>query len=229
SPSSVSGTLITMLSANFASSRPSAYIRSLSTATTSALMGPGTSSQISFRMSRGLAPLPAAFDRSDGFVVMPSIRPASIARRISLTSALSRKNFIFRLALQFAACVDDAAQKKTFRRRRDARLDAGFVRKQPVDVVRRTTPQPHIHHRTHHVANHVVQEPVRRHVQLPAERTPLSPCDAVHRAHLATFGLAGLRKCAERVFAREPCRRCLQCSRRQCTAKRPAPAPEKGR
>src|SRR5690606_26181387 len=101
---------------------------SLSTATTSALIGPGTSAQISFRMSRGLAPFPAAFDSSDGFVVIPSIRPASIARRISTRSALSRKNFICCLDLQFVAFVDDPAEEQALGRRRYARFYPGLAR-----------------------------------------------------------------------------------------------------
>jgi len=66
---------------------------SVSIPTTSALTGPSTISAISRKISFASRP-PAAFARREGFVVTPSMRPASAARRISLRSAVSRKIFM---------------------------------------------------------------------------------------------------------------------------------------
>ena len=60
-------------------------------ATTSAETGPSTMSQISLVTS---AILPPDFRISDGLVVTPSSRPRSLSSRISLTSAVSTKNFM---------------------------------------------------------------------------------------------------------------------------------------
>ena len=71
--------------------------------TTSAETGPGTKSQISSKTSRNLRPVRAT---SDGLVVTPSTRPMAVASLISLTSAVSMKNFIPGLRVRFCwRCV----------------------------------------------------------------------------------------------------------------------------
>ncbi len=93
SPSSVSGTLMTMLGCSPASFLPSESMVSASSPTTSALTGPSTISAISRKISLASFP-PALRARRVGLVVTPSMSPASAARRISLMSAVSRKIFI---------------------------------------------------------------------------------------------------------------------------------------
>ena len=92
-PASSIGILTTMLSAIWASCLPSRTIPSVSTATTSAETGPSTSEQISFSTSRG-SRSPACLARSEGLVVIPSIKPAWAAQLMSLRLAVSRKNFM---------------------------------------------------------------------------------------------------------------------------------------
>src|SRR5690606_15388113 len=204
-PASISGTLITMLSAIFASSRPSRSIACVSVATTSALIGPSTTRQISARISRGSPPEPAAFARSEGFVVTPSIRPASAARRISVRSALSRKSFILGLLdLTLIVCIRDPHEEEPLGRRRRRRLEPGLTGEQPVQILQRATPPPYVHHRPDQVPHHVVQEPVRRDVERDADPVPLPPCGAVDRAAVAALLLARLRERRERVLAHDP-------------------------
>src|SRR5690606_20301611 len=203
-PASVSGTLMTMLSAIFASSRPSASIFSVSVATTSALIGPGTARQMSSRMSRGLAPLPAAFDSREGFVVMPSISPASAARRISVRSAVSRKNFIWLLVVELRGVVVHVGQEESLRRRRRRCLQAGLAAQERVDLVSRPPRSRDVHHRTHHVPHHVVQESVRYHPVLESDPPPRSPLRPEHRTPVAAFRLTRLGERGEGPIAQEP-------------------------
>src|SRR5690606_14638007 len=90
-PSSVSGTLMQMFGAILASALASFIIWLYSVATTSAETGPLTIEQISFVT---LVMLPPDFRIRDGLVVTPSSRPRSLSSRISLTSAVSAKNFM---------------------------------------------------------------------------------------------------------------------------------------
>ncbi len=94
-PSMVMGTFIVMYSLNLASSFPSLTIPSQSRAVTSALTGPLTISQISFRISSGFLPvLLISLARSVGFVVTPSSIPHDATSFISSTFAVSIKIFI---------------------------------------------------------------------------------------------------------------------------------------
>src|SRR5208337_4902805 len=72
---------------------PSLHIAPASVAITSAFTGPSTTEQISRIVSLKLLPLPS-FAISEGLVVTPSRMPSEAASRISLMSAVSRKNFI---------------------------------------------------------------------------------------------------------------------------------------
>src|SRR4030066_356527 len=90
-PFLIKGILTTILSAIFASSLASLSIPSVSRLTTSALTGPCTMEQISSIVSRNGRPVLAI---KDGFVVTPSRMPRLCASRISLTSAVSIKNFL---------------------------------------------------------------------------------------------------------------------------------------
>ena len=90
-PSSVSGTLMQILSAILERTSASFIISAYSVAATSAETGPSTMSQISLVTSAMLRP---DFRISDGLVVTPSSRPRSLSSRISLTSAVSTKNFM---------------------------------------------------------------------------------------------------------------------------------------
>jgi hypothetical protein len=91
-PSSLIGTLTTMLGASFANARPSVSMPSTSSATTSAETGPLVIVQISLRTSSYVEPLVLA--NSVGFVVTPSRTPQRATVRISSMSAVSRKIFI---------------------------------------------------------------------------------------------------------------------------------------
>src|SRR6218665_13106 len=87
-PSRVSGIFTTTLGAMPASFLPSAIIASWVVAATSALIGPGTRSQISA--------ITSSIGRPDlairvGLVVTPSIRPVEARSAITLVSVLSRK------------------------------------------------------------------------------------------------------------------------------------------
>ena len=91
SPSSIIGTLMTILSLILASSRASATIPSASRLTTSALIGPSTRLQISSRMAvNGRCSLAM----SEGLVVTPSTMPSASPFLISSMLAVSMKNFI---------------------------------------------------------------------------------------------------------------------------------------
>ena len=90
-PSQVSGTFTVTLLAILASARPSLSMPSRSVAATSALTGPGTSSQISATISRKLRP---ALATKVGLVVTPSTSPVAASSLISATSAVSTKNFM---------------------------------------------------------------------------------------------------------------------------------------
>lgn len=90
-PGRMVGILITILSAIFINSSASRSIPSVSVEITSADTGPGTTLQISARISRyGFVSLAA----SDGLVVTPSSTPIAAASLISVTDAVSIKNFI---------------------------------------------------------------------------------------------------------------------------------------
>ena len=91
SPSQVSGNLTVILEAIFASLRPSAIMAFDSVATTSALTGPETKSQISLVTSIMSRP---DFMIKDGFVVTPSTIPRSFNSAIASISAVSTKNFM---------------------------------------------------------------------------------------------------------------------------------------
>ena len=91
SPSNVSGTLMQILSAIATRTFASFIISEYSVAVTSAETGPATMSQISLVTSAMLRP---DLRMSDGLVVTPSSRPSSLSSRISLTSAVSTKNFM---------------------------------------------------------------------------------------------------------------------------------------
>src|SRR5690606_13627134 len=90
-PSMVRGTLMAMLSAILERMSASRIISLNSTAVTSAETGPSTISQISLVTSRIGRP---DFMISEGLVVTPSSSPVSLNARISLTSAVSTKNFM---------------------------------------------------------------------------------------------------------------------------------------
>ncbi|MCY1296028.1 hypothetical protein D9M70_453960 [compost metagenome] len=90
-PSSVSGSLMQMLSAIFERTAASFIISAYSVAVTSAETGPSTIEQISLVTSVMSRP---DFRISEGSVVTPSRRPRSFSSRISLTSAVSTKNFM---------------------------------------------------------------------------------------------------------------------------------------
>ena len=94
-PSQVSGTFTVTLPAILASRRPSLSMPSKSVAATSAETGPSTTAQISRTVSLKSLPVLAT---SEGLVVTPSSRPVSASSRISLTSAVSTKNFMARLS-----------------------------------------------------------------------------------------------------------------------------------
>src|ERR1700685_1278110 len=85
------GHFTTMFLWSLASFSPSSIIADASVATTSALIGPSTISQISFSTSWYGRPVLAM---SDGLVVTPSMSPQLAASRISATSAVSIKYFI---------------------------------------------------------------------------------------------------------------------------------------
>ena len=90
-PSHVSGSLTVMLEAMSASLRPSAIMSSAFVATTSALTGPETKSQISLVTSMISRP---DFMIKDGLVVTPSTMPKSFNSAIASISAVSTKNFM---------------------------------------------------------------------------------------------------------------------------------------
>ena len=90
-PSQVNGNLTAIFSAISASFRPSATISFAWVATTSALTGPETKSQISLVTSIMSRP---DFMIREGLVVTPSTMPRSFNSAISSISAVSTKNFI---------------------------------------------------------------------------------------------------------------------------------------
>src|SRR3954470_499674 len=106
-PSASIGILTTMLLRSAAYSRASRIISSHVVPTTSADTGPFTMSQISSRTSLNLRPVLAT---SDGLVVTPSTSPMAAASRISLTSAVSMKNFMADLRCTIAD--DDVACRR---------------------------------------------------------------------------------------------------------------------
>ena len=91
SPSQVSGTLTAMLGAISARCLPSRIMPSASAATTSALTGPSTSSQISRVTSAMSRP---DLRISEGLVVTPSTMPSSCSSRMAAMSAVSTKNLM---------------------------------------------------------------------------------------------------------------------------------------
>src|SRR5512147_341866 len=97
-PSFVIGSFTTMFLWIFASSVPSATILSASRLTASALIGPSTMEQISAITCLKSRPSRAT---SDGLVVTPSTIPRLAASRISLTFAVSMKNFMVSLSYTY--------------------------------------------------------------------------------------------------------------------------------
>src|SRR5690606_16607859 len=204
SPSSMSGTLTTMLSATRASSRPSRTMASASVATTSALTGPSTMRQISARISRGSPSGPAAFASREGFVVMPSMSPASTARRTSLRSAVSRKIFIQRLLPphRVGAVVHTCEEQPLCGRGRGG-LERRLAPEQRGHVLQRPHTARDVHHRAHEVSYHVVEKTVRRDVEHDAVVPPGRPAGPVHGAAIAALRLAGLGEGPKGMLADE--------------------------
>src|SRR2546429_232911 len=96
-PSGISGTLTTMFLWILARSLPSLIIASASTLTTSALTGPSTIEQISWRRSLKLRPSLAT---SEGLVVTPSRMPQLAASLISFVLPVSKKIIIENLQVK---------------------------------------------------------------------------------------------------------------------------------
>ena len=90
-PGFPNGTLTTTWGSMPASSRPSRTMPAASVATTSALTGPATTSQMRLRTARGSAPVPAS---SEGLVVTPSMMPSGTRASISPTFAVSTNSFM---------------------------------------------------------------------------------------------------------------------------------------
>src|SRR6266571_7374440 len=96
-PSGISGTLTMMFLWILARSLPSLIMASASTLTTSALTGPSTIEQISWRRSLKLRPSLAT---SDGLVVTPSRMPQLAASLISFALPVSKKIIIGNLQVK---------------------------------------------------------------------------------------------------------------------------------
>src|SRR3954454_22307236 len=88
-PSLQNGTLTTMCSCSVRRARPSATMPRASAETTSAEVGPSTSSQMRRMLSPGS---PSALASSDGLVVAPESTPQAASSSTSATSPVSMKS-----------------------------------------------------------------------------------------------------------------------------------------